>query len=320
MATFELKMTRTHATQTKTESFRDGALQFEVPLRETVIATLNSDQDLFALETSELVALASAQLPPRTDAPQEGWLPWKACMLREDYQEVPPAPLQLPPGSPAALLMEEALTEYPRLFGTDAFAPYRVLEHWFCTIGNGLDWLKDGTLGDGQTPAERKKSREAYRTEPRPEPTAQEQEAHRLASWDRELCIGVPVPLYPVSPGYSHIFDLPENIEDSFLLGAMQMLIYFLSRPIWELHAYSARDLLTLRDGSGCPDFHQSDIWRHVTLADGAKYRALLNEAYSKMVLGTWGRRLKTLGFEDKGFHPLDYRLPPRAKSFDKAR
>lgn len=321
MANYELKMTRAHETVMVTKSYRDETLTFELPLRETLIVAFSCEEDPFLLEEEALVALAAQAAPVNPAMPSEGWGPWRACMLREQWEFPAPEPLCITPDSPAGRLLAESLSEYVSLYGTDEFAPYRVLEHWFCTIGNGLDWRRDGTLSDGLTPAQRKKQREMYRrSSPGPEPTAQDREDQRVMMWDMQPCIGSPVHLYPLSPGYSKVFNLPADIEDSFLVAAMQLLRYLLSRPIWENSAYSARDLLTLRDGSGCPDFKESDIWRQVTLADGAKYRALLEQAYSQMVLGPWGPRLKAMGFEDKSFHPLDYRLPPRAKSYAKGR
>ncbi len=317
MPQYQLKMSRSHETQTvPLRAFSPNEEPIHVSLRQSVVVSFDHEGDGFALPAEELVSLAEPMVAPDAELPAEGWRPWQACMLRETYAFAEPAPLCLLPDSPAGKLLNQSLTEYPSLYGNDPFAAYRVLEHWFCTIGNGLEWTEDGLLSDGLTDAQRQRQREALQRDKRPEPSAKEYAERRLSMWDLQHEIGVPVKLYPLSPDYSRLFTLPVEVEDSFLVAAYQLVSYLLSRPVWENHGYSARDLLTARDSDRSADLYAGDRWRHALLADGAKYRTIVSQGHARLVLGPWGRRLKTLGFEDRSFHPLDYRLPPNAKSF----
>lgn len=308
MSFFDVKLTRSHETLKRQlklgASGATDAHVFEVPVHQDVVVRFEAEPDVFAAEPSAVIALAAAHVRPDPTLPAEGFRPWRAEMLREAYDFEAPRAVHLPAGSPAATLLGQMLGG-PAAGHTDAFSAHRVFEHWFCTIGNGLAW-RDGCL--------------AYRAAQRATTTGDADEHDRevatdkLHAWARQLLIDPPVMLYPLSPGYSNLFDIPEDVEDSFLMAAMHLCDYLLSRPVWQNFGYSPAEL-TGRDPLKAAAVWQTDQWRCVALADGMKYRTLVEQGYARLVLGPWGRRLRALGFEDKGFK-VDYSLPPRARRY----
>lgn len=307
MTQLDAQLFRQHGTLTYTKKFQDQT--FELPLRQEVLVRFDADASLFTAETDTVVASAVQALSPANES-TDGWLPWTVRMLREAHDfEIPP-PVRVAAGSPAGRLLAATLARYPSLYGDDAFTPYRVFEHWFCTNGNGLEWHQ---------------GRLRYRgTDALPHPLSAEDHASDLAgfirwqqtNWSRQLLANPPVRLYPLAAGYSLLFQVPEDVEDSFLVAALHLCEYLLRRPAWENHGYSPAEL-TGSDRSPGAAVWRTEDWRHIALADGMQYRTLVNQAYARLVLGSWRPRMRALGFEDKGFR-VDYSLPPRARRFSR--
>ena len=314
MSQYMLKMERSHTGETRKVSHgARGESALELPLRQAVIVEFQSGPDPFQMSPEEVVALASPHATPDPQLPQDGWKPWRAKMLREAYTFAEPDPLCFPSDSPAGKALANSLDRHRQLFGSGPFAAYKVLEHWFCSVGNGLDWQKDGTLSDGLTDEERQRYERADREEGKKiEHTAEDR---RLLFWDQKPCMRPPVSLYPLSRNHSNLYSIPLHVEDSFLFAAWQLAVFLLKRPVWENFAYDPDDLIS-QDRSVSRRVWESDEWRHVTLANGAKYRTLVEEAYCQIVLSPLGARLKKMGLTEPKLYPLDYRLPPRAKRF----
>lgn len=309
---FELKLSRQHLSETRLMHFSSRTL--EVPLRQAVLVAFDCETDAFQLGENALIERATPLVSASFEkASENGWGPWTVTMLRDVWHFDTPVPLVLPNGSPAERALALQLDAFPQLFGEDAFSPYRVLHHWFCVIGNGLSWNDEGCL-EGASLSEEILKKERL-DQHRKKPTPEECRESALREWDRLPLMTSPVPLYPVSSRYCKIFTIPDNVEDSYLSAAVQLLVYLLARPVWENNAYGPGDLVGAKDPVARQKVWASDDWRHIALADGAKYRALLELAYSDLVLGVHANRIREMGFRDN-FYPLDYRLPPRARKF----
>jgi hypothetical protein len=306
MARFQAKLFRSHLSAT--EAVPVGSDSVNVPLNQSLVVTLDAETDLFDASQQDILVLAGplAELEPRH--PEAGWGPWQLRMLRDHHEFKPPEPLRVAADSPAGALVDAYSRAYPTLFLADAFTPYRVLKQALGVIGAGLRW-RDGALTDGKPawpqalPAHQGQAElaRAYRAD--------------LADWSHQLLLRPPVSLYPLSPEYSLLFSVPGDVEDSYLVAAMQFCEFVLRRPVWENHAYTPAEL-TGSDPSPAAAVWKTDAWRHIALADGMKYRTIVEQAYARLVLGPLRPRLLALGFEDKGF-AVNYALPPRARKFD---
>lgn len=304
MTLFDAKLSRLHTTLTVTKRLDDTS--FEVPLHQDVIVRFEAKTSLFNAEAPAIGESAAAHVVADPSLPAEGWAPWRVVMLREAYDFAAPPEVRVPADSPAGRLLAATLGRYPSLCGADAFSAYRVFEQWFCTIGNGLDW-RDGVLTDGrELPAPLSESERAD--------VLAKQQQYAVMNWSRQLLANPPVKLYPLSAGYSLLFNTPGDVDDSFLVAAFQLCEYLLDRPVWQNFAYSPAEL-SGNDPSPKAAVWQGDDWRHIALADGMKYRTLVEQAYARLVLGVWRRRMGTLGFEDRN-RRVDYSLPPRARRF----
>jgi hypothetical protein len=327
MNKFQLKMSRRHLTNLTVRALSSGSAALPVPLRQSIAVSFQSEVDAFSLSNPELIAQAIPSLQERAQPElleEEGWGAWQPDMLRESYDFPAPAELLFSAGTPAGDQLSFSLTTYWDLYGDDAFDAYRALETWFCCIGNGMSWDSSGHLVDGFTPESRilaiaDAARERAQLDAKGQTPLRSQELHELL-WGQSLLIAPPVKLYPVSEGYSKIFDVPENVEDSFLLAVVSLIRYLLRRPVWENFAYTPDALVAGNDPEARVKVWETDQWRHVALADGAEYRAKIKEAYKRLILGSWGPRLARLGIQEENFYPLDYRLPPRSKKFKQLR
>lgn len=308
---YDVLLDHSHLTQTRTPFPDSPALT--LPVAESLLVRVSADFDaLDAAYDDKLTALAIAHAP--ADA---AWGAWQLRAVREAYDFAePPAPA-FGADSPAGLAVALSMARYPTLYGAGPFGPYEVLEHWFCTVGNGYYWTKDGMLCESHAePATPSLVAEAQAHAASADVQAKVAEHldFRLSSFAQNPNPAVPVALYPLSEGYSGLFRLPENIDDSFLVAAFQLCQYLLSRPVWENYSYSPADLSALGR-----DVYKSDTWRHVMLAEGMRQRTAVATAYSRLVLHpVLGARLRALGYQDKGFGALDYRLPPRSRHIDR--
>lgn len=312
MPKYQVHVSRYHLTETR--PLRGTSLS--IPVVQDELFSFKTEEDVFACSQEQLMAIACSEAGSESVEEAQNWSPWQPRLLREAYEFATPAHLHLDPASPAGAALAEALELYPDLFGTGEFASYRVFAFWFCTTGNGLRWDANGCLTDGQTRQERL-AQVARFSDGRAVPSEQDRHDRMMRDWGQSPVLPVPVKLYPISPRYSNIFKLPENVDDSYLAAAGHLLNYLLSRPVWENHAYEPKDLLkTPNDGPLSPEQWREDTWRYALLANGAHYRALVEQAYARLVLGPWRCRLEEYGVKDEGFYPQDYRLPPRARIF----
>jgi hypothetical protein len=308
---YDVLLYRTHRTRTRAP-FPDSP-GLTLPVSENLLVRVCADFDaLDGACDDKLTALASESAPADSD-----WTPWRLEAVREAYDFVePPAPA-VAADSPAGLAVALAMASYPTLYGNGPYSAYEVFEHWFCTVGNGLYWTKEGVLCEGRgepaTPALVAQARERA-VSAEMQAKLEEHKSFHLSLFGQNPCPSVPVALYPLSENYSALYQLPDNIEDSFLVAAFQLCQYLLSRPVWENYCYSPADL----SGRGRA-VYDSDAWRHIVLAEGMRQRTGVACAYARMVLHpVLGGRLRALGCVDTGFGALDYRLPPRSRRIDR--
>lgn len=132
-----------------------------------------------------------------------------------------------------------SMWQYPCLWGFDALARYRVMNHLFFTIGNGYEW-KDGQLvekfpepkiswqmyihealgGDLQlqTNALRDEYVEIVGTD-------LDLPSYRISSHDRS------VQFYPACTRFSKVFFVPKDVQPDWLSGAIEFLTFALNSP-----------------------------------------------------------------------------------------
>lgn len=299
----------------------DDADDFQVPYRETVavpVGGVEFDPTQLA-EHPKFVALAQAAAEAAYPLGDE-WVSLDFEGARQDAL-LPPLPeLLTPVDSPAYILMRAHARKYPTLYGDDEFTPFRVWEQWFFTIGNGMDWLSDGTLDDSYDPtslATRLAAAHELLAQPLSEKALAEvarDRDYRQRDMSRPYP-HIPVKLYPGSRRYSAIFELPENVEPSFLAAALDICRYFLTRPVWQCCAYYPHER---NNQQGLDVYNKDEVWRPMMLADGATYRAMVSDAFAEVVAYSHrGQVLKLAGYKDEA-HPFITDLPPRwvAKSY----
>ena len=107
---------------------------------------------------------------------------------------------------------------YPELYPTKA----HVLEHLYCTIGNGYGW-QDGALVRLSKYVESEVT-ELYHRRHNADTYFSNDKAVR---WEaRQLRI------YPLAANYSKLFTVPDDVNDDFLIGAYKMIRIILLHPI----------------------------------------------------------------------------------------
>jgi hypothetical protein len=322
MLEIQVRLARQHQTQTRESTtmkrVRDAHPQLKlsahVPVRQQVVVALASELDILRCSAEELLPSVLEALPSNEALEIVGvsddWQPWRMEAARDTYTFTEPVAAKLLEGSHAAVSLAASLGSLPSLYGDGIFAPYRVFAQWFCTNGNGLEWHR-GCLRDNEDEG-------GSKFEPLSEQSYADELAQfrkRFDGWptNHEPCASSPVRLYPLSPSFSALFSVPEDVEDEYLKAAELLCRYILSRPVWQNFAYSPHELVSkehvaqvLRDGT----------WRQIQLANGMKYRTLVEQAHTRLVLGPWRQRLQAMGFEDQSFFPCNYELPPRMRSF----
>jgi hypothetical protein len=228
------------------------------------------------------------------------------------------SPTKVEADSPSGLMMRAALREHPFLYGreSDPFAAYRVYEYWFFTIGNGLEWDKHGWLSyddDRCAPAKRLELMRDLLANT-PVNTADERRFYNYSKTvlNDKFMSWPPVHLYTPSRRHAHMARIPNNVEPSFLLAALELTNYLLSRPIWENWTYDAQSLM-VGNSSTYRDAYRDSTWRNAVLASGAEARALVSDFNCELVLGPLAGACRNSGIDlaSKSFYPLDYSLPP---------
>ena len=228
-------------------------------------------------------------------------------------------PLLTPTDSPAYLLALASARQYPTLYGDDEFTVLRVWGNWFFTTGGGYEWTKGGYLaspyGADNKPTKLRtlEAQVQAAKDLLAEPCSQEYLADLAKSHGYKAMFesgAFPprqISVYPLSRGYAHVFGIPDNVEQSFLSAAVDLCRYFLHRPVWECCAYPPAS----RQNIGQRVYADDLGWRSNTLADGATYRAAINDAYGELIVGKHRARVKAAGFPDEGIE-FDTCLPPQ--------
>jgi len=88
----------------------------------------------------------------------------------------------------------------------------RVLEQWFCVVGNGEDWL------DGAIVSVSEREEEAV---------ARLKNGEKV-TWDEEREIESHRSYYPMSHQYSALTNIPDNVRPDWLAGAREMIRYII--------------------------------------------------------------------------------------------
>jgi hypothetical protein len=308
---------RAHLTKTRQERIDEKS--YDLPVHENTKVTVSFDRNPTDPEHKpEFIKQALVAYEVQAHDPSD----WHPPVFRGAREIRPPAvalPLLTPTDSPAYILALASARQYPTLYGNDEFTVLRVWENWFFTIGSHYVWTKDGALlgpcGTAKNPTKHRTLEAQVKAakDVLAEPFSQEY----LADLDKSRGYKVmfesdafpprPISVYPLSRGYARVFSIPENVEPSFLAAAVDLCRYFLHRPVWECCAYQP----AMRQNVGQSVYDDDLGWRSNTLADGATYRAAINDAYGELIVGKHRARIKAAGFPDEGFE-FDTCLPPQ--------
>jgi len=148
--------------------------------------------------------------------------------------------------------VDDALFRYPSLWFKDEFYEYRVMEHMFFVIGNGFDW-ENGELTSNYE--ERKKQTwRGFLREVMEEYDHQEGNPVYLRSIFEDFGLKVSEEslqlfkkeqqaaklrrkkginrFYPFSERHSMAFEVPEDVKQDWLEGAIHFLEFSLTRPL----------------------------------------------------------------------------------------
>lgn len=308
---FDVYVGRCHESKVQTLKMANMP-DIETPLAQDAVARVRfTDDALDARNNRELAQAAGkvlAELDPEFFGEDGG--PWRVEAVHDAYDFVAPKPVPLEMDSPAGYLLQAMLWEHPSFYGADEFAPFRVLEAWFCAKRHDLAWGPDGLLHhNGKAPGAELLAEVQRRVSKGKHQEELEEFCVGSPAWAHPT-IDVPVKLSPLSQCTSLLFSIPDNVDDSFLRAAVAFMQYVFSRPVWENFATDPEDLV-----NETQSLYLTDEWRHIVLADGMRNRTPLEIAYARMKRHPeLGARIRALGIEDNSSHPLDYRLPPRCR------
>jgi hypothetical protein len=280
---FECTFIRTHETRTKEHKI--GERTFKVGVSQTFKLDVPANFDFAAPEARKaFIAYVEAYADREQPA---GSSEWKAPELRVAREKRPEPPFPVPflkDGSLAELLTQTHARAYPTLYGWDKYTRYRMFDQWFMTLGNGYDWRDDGILVESGTLPEttadelKEQALRALQEPPTPEYLAELKEYEKGRHW-LEMGPHPAVRLYPLSAPWCDIYQLPDNVEDSFLCAAADACRYFLSRPVWECCGYPSH-----HQKDQTIAIYQTGAWRDMVIQDGLIYRQKIEEVYAQIV------------------------------------
>lgn len=280
MPIYTAHLTRKHKTETR-------ALKPPTPDMEPIARPVTAYEKV-VIDYSEPISTADEYAAFRSAvvckaAPSDpAWHEWHLHSALVNGECPPPPAMLTPDKSPAMRAINKQANQYLTLYRNDAYTPFRVIEHWFCTIGNAMAWDANGHYVSRSRHKQTKRDRE-------------DDENHvAVAAYafiqDHRPKLSDEVSLYPLSEQYSDIFNVPQNVEDSFLLAAIDLCNYYLSRPTRFCLAYNPFD----HDRELNPD---DNTWQAMVMTDATKYREKLEAAYAE-IWNIFDDRLKALGVE----------------------
>lgn len=136
------------------------------------------------------------------------------------FENVEKRPLSRPRPTTLEYTVQVSMATYPSLY-TDRI---EVLEHLYCVIGNGYDWIKGRLIHWGR-----------YNTWRESEDRVKDW-IFQFGSFDsreesREKYYGkdAPVEAYPMSPGFSALCLIPDDIRPDWLAGAYEVIDWLVS-------------------------------------------------------------------------------------------
>jgi len=243
-------------------------------------------------EESLMAAVLANPLPGNPDYPQDGWGEWTPVVIRDAYSFAPAPVLKVYESTPVIQSLRHALSTAPLLFGTDEWSAFRVLVDWLFSGEPGTrTFMPNGTF------------KVTYNT--KWGDTTQPPFTFRVhENWGAGPLVQVPLKLPKVSLS-ARAFNLPANLENSYMVAFNQLFEILLDRPVWENNFFEPQ---------AWSEYWLHDVWRLAALAQGSAQRALVEEAYKKF-MNTFGARLTALGMVTQRA-PLDVSMPPRARSF----
>ena len=305
---FDCQFTRRH--KTRKEIFRHAGRDFPMSVTQHLRLIIEAEFDPSQPEVSG--AFIEYALSCVDEAHPFDPAEWSKTQFEgaTELRHEPPLPTPLlREGSLADLFIKRDAREYPTLYGADAYTPYRVMEQWFMTVGNGRGWHREGVLVDrdarGSLAALREKAQVLLAAPLTAEYERDIQDNARFDSLLSDRYLPRPaVHLYPLSEGYSKIFLVPDNVEDSFLCAAVDICRYFLSRPAWECSCYAPHD----QEGQ-TREVYNTDAWRPLLVQDGLRFRQKVHDAYEG-IIRRFQERLVNLGWVDEA-SVVDESLPP---------
>lgn len=285
MPIYTAHLTREHKRETRTirstleknASYTDPVIGYEKVIIAYPTQVLTADD--YQAFRAEVVAKASPE--------DENWGPWYFNNALENGDCPPPPEMYTPIASPAGRAWRKVAEHYRFLYQDDAYTPFRVFEKWFCTIGNGLEWQPNGhyvSIDEWPAKNQAQMDDDRARLDTSP-PRYLEDEAPAVKDM---------VSLYPLSETNSDIFHIPANVEDSYLLAAVDICNYYLSRPTRYSVAYSPKH----QDRAVRFD---DNTWQAMVMKDAMNQRSKLEKAYAE-IWNLFGTRLNNMGITKQSY------------------
>lgn len=278
MPIYTAHLTRDHKTETRTIKDSHSTRTTTRPIVGYEKVVIDYPKQVLTNEDfTEFREAVLAAASPET----EDWEPWCFNGALENGDCPAPPEMITPAESIAGKTMRKHASEYLFLYRNDDYTPFRVFEHWFCTVGNGMGWNSKGhyvssTRHKKKTKADLKEDQDLLDID------------SPINVYDNRPRLGDNVGLYPISEGYSDLFNIPANVEDSFLLAAIDICNYYLSRPTRYCVCYAPHEKDREIDYAG-------NTWQKMVMADASIYRTKLEKAYAE-IWTIFGDRLNNMG------------------------